>query len=308
MRIRNLFSSHAPTATILIRLVVGAVFLSEGIQKVLFPAELGVGRFTKIGIPAPDMMAPFVAGVEVVCGALVLLGLATRLAAIPLVVDMLVAIVSTKILIMESRGFWAMAHESRVDWSMLLGSAYLLIVGAGRWSMDASLAREPDARRLRSFALPLLAVLLAAVSCARPNEHAAAAYVPVTRELTVTTVPLLVKEQVNLYPFLKAARAKGGVLEGHEVYAFSPSSLTVVEGDTIHFTLINPEDDIHSFVLPDLGVSLPGNTIVKKTYVAKHAGIFPILCAVQEHLPMMTGQLVVLPAAAWAGAPAPARR
>jgi plastocyanin len=152
---------------------------------------------------------------------------------------------------------------------------------------------------LRAHAL--VALLLSVISCTKPAKRAVAAYVPVTRELTVTTVPLLVKEQVNLYPFLKAARAKGGVLEGHEVYAFSPSSLTVVEGDTIHFTLINPEDDVHSFVLPDLGVSLPGNTIVKKTYVAKRPGIFTILCAVQEHLPMMSGQLVVLPAATMAG-------
>jgi len=123
----------------------------------------------------------------------------------------------------------------------------------------------------------------------------AATYTPRTRELTVTTVPLLVKEAQQVYPFLRAAFAKGGVLEGKEVYAFSPSTLTVVEGDTIHFTIINPEDDVHSFVLPDFAVSLPGGKTTPATYVATRAGIFPILCAVQSHLPMMSGQLVVLP-------------
>lgn len=102
------------------------------------------------------------------------------------------------------------------------------------------------------------------------------------------------KESINTYPFLKPAFANGGVLEGKEVYAFSPSTLTVVEGDTIHFTFINPEDDLHSFVLPDFFVSLPGGKRVDTTYVVRHAGIFPFLCSVPNHLPMMSGQLVVL--------------
>ena len=81
----------------------------------------------------------------------------------------------------------------------------------------------------------------------------------------------------------------------------SPSSITVVEGDTIRFTLINPEDDDHSFVLPDFAVPLSPKKSVDTTYVARHAGIFPIVCAVQSHLPMMSGQLVVLPAAMMPG-------
>jgi uncharacterized membrane protein YphA (DoxX/SURF4 family) len=121
---------------LLIRLLVGAVFLSEGIQKFLFADQLGVGRFAKIGIPAPQMLAPFVGFVEIVCGALILAGFLTQLAAIPLIIDMLVAIASTKIPILLDRGFWAMAHEARTDWAMLLGSVFLLIEGAGRWSVD----------------------------------------------------------------------------------------------------------------------------------------------------------------------------
>jgi putative oxidoreductase len=129
----------APAAVILIRAVVGAVFLSEGIQKFLFPAELGVGRFMRIGIPAPEIMAPFDGTFEIVCGVLMLVGLFTRLAAIPMIINMLVAISTTKIPMLVKNGFWAMAHEARTDWAMLLGSLFLLIVGSGPWSLDARL-------------------------------------------------------------------------------------------------------------------------------------------------------------------------
>lgn len=129
---------------ILIRLATGAVFLSEGIQKFLFPAALGVGRFTKIGIPDPEIMAPFVGVVEIGCGTLLMLGLLTRLATVPLIIDMLVAIATTKIPILLKSGFWAMAHEARTDFTMLLGCLFFLIVGAGRWSADAGLAGKAD--------------------------------------------------------------------------------------------------------------------------------------------------------------------
>ena len=135
-------STNAPGWVVLIRVAVGAVFLSEGIQKFLFPGELGVGRFTRIGIPAPEVMAPFVGVVEIGGGALLILGLLTRLAAVPLMIDMLVAIASTKIPILLKSGFWAMAHEARTDFTMLLGCLFFLIVGAGCWSLDAGLAGE----------------------------------------------------------------------------------------------------------------------------------------------------------------------
>lgn len=121
---------------IFIRVMVACVFLSEGIQKFLFSESLGVGRFIKIGIPLPEIMAPFVGVVEIVCGGLILLGLFTRLASIPLIINMLVAISTTKIPILLEKGFWAMAHEARTDWSMILGLIFLLIVGSGRWSLD----------------------------------------------------------------------------------------------------------------------------------------------------------------------------
>jgi uncharacterized membrane protein YphA (DoxX/SURF4 family) len=135
--LRRLAATHAPAAVVLVRLMVGAVFLSEGIQKFLFPADVGAGRFAKIGIPSPDVVAPIVGSVEIICGALILIGLLTRLAAVPLIVIMLTAIYTTKIPLLLNDGFWKMAHEARTDWSMLLGSIFLLIVGAGCWSVDA---------------------------------------------------------------------------------------------------------------------------------------------------------------------------
>lgn len=158
--IKASLESRAPAATILIRLMVGGVFVSEGIQKFLSPAARGTGRFERIGLPAAEFLGPFVGGAELLCGALVLVGLLTRLAAIPLIVTMVVAIVTTKIPILlgesywgltlrelSSYGFWSMAHEARTDFSMLLGSIYLLIVGGGRLALDALFYRRASDER-----------------------------------------------------------------------------------------------------------------------------------------------------------------
>lgn len=150
----TIFGTRAPGWSILVRLLVGlVVFFPEGIQKLAFPDILGTGRFANIGIPYPDVMGPFVGVTETLCGALVILGLFTRLAAIPLLVIMIVAIISTKVPILLGHdfwifhlpklaryGFWSMLHEARADFDMLLGSLYLLIEGAGAWSLDARLA------------------------------------------------------------------------------------------------------------------------------------------------------------------------
>ena len=140
-------------------MLVGGVFLAEGVQKFLYPNEVGAGRFAKIGIPNPDVMGPFVGVVEILCGALILVGLLTRLAAIPLIINMLVAILSTKIPILLGHGFWGFslrslpyygfwgfAHEARTDFAMLLGSLFFLLVGAGAWSLDARLSRRSGER------------------------------------------------------------------------------------------------------------------------------------------------------------------
>jgi uncharacterized membrane protein YphA (DoxX/SURF4 family) len=148
--LRRVMATHAPAAVVLVRLLVGWVFLTEGIQKFLYPDALGVGRFVKIGIPAPELMAPFVGACEVVGGGLLILGLLARLAALVLFINISVAIVSTKIPILLGHGFWlfslpalgrygflSMCHEARTDFSMWLGALFLLIVGAGRASLDA---------------------------------------------------------------------------------------------------------------------------------------------------------------------------
>jgi uncharacterized membrane protein YphA (DoxX/SURF4 family) len=152
----RLLSTAAPGWSIFVRLLVGLiVFLPEGIQKLAFPDILGAGRFASIGIPYPELMGPFVGVVEIICGVLIILGLLTRPAAVPLIIIMIVAIVSTKLPILLGHevwifhlpklpryGFWSMAHEARADFDMLLGSIYLLIAGAGAWSLDAVLARK----------------------------------------------------------------------------------------------------------------------------------------------------------------------
>ena len=159
----SLFGTRAPGWSILVRFLVGlVVFFPEGIQKLTFPDILGAGRFANIGIPYPELMGPFVGTLEIVCGALIILGLFTRLASIPLIVTMIVAILSTKVPIMlghdlwmfhlpklQRYGFWSMMHEARADFDMLLGSVYLLIEGGGVWSLDALLSRDysqPSAR------------------------------------------------------------------------------------------------------------------------------------------------------------------
>jgi len=135
---------------VLMRLLVGWVFLLEGILKYLWIDDLGVGRFETIGIPVPHFTAPFVGLVEIVCGALLIIGLFTRLAAIPLLIDISVAILSTKVPILLGHGFWrftlpklkhygllSMLHEARTDISMALGLIFILIVGGGAASVDA---------------------------------------------------------------------------------------------------------------------------------------------------------------------------
>ncbi|WP_051133470.1 DoxX family protein [Nocardia paucivorans] len=145
----RLTATTAPAATIWIRLYVGVVFLCEGIQKFLYPDHLGTGRFDKAGIPAPQFFAPLDGVFEILCGALILAGLLTRAAAIPMIVNMLGALLITKLPILWGEaalfagksGWWDLIHESRTDLAQLCGSIFLLIVGAGRWSMDAHLSR-----------------------------------------------------------------------------------------------------------------------------------------------------------------------
>lgn len=128
--------------TLIIRLVVGLIFLSEGLQKYIVPEIVGTGRFTKIGFSNPAFWAYLVGSFEIVCGILILLGLITRLATVPLLVIMLVAFITTKIPTLIHKDFWSFAHEYRTDFAMTLLLIYLLIYGGGNKSIDKTLSHS----------------------------------------------------------------------------------------------------------------------------------------------------------------------
>jgi uncharacterized membrane protein YphA (DoxX/SURF4 family) len=140
--------TNAPRAVILIRFLAGGVFFTEGLKKFLFAEQWGAGRFSRIGIPLPAFTGPFVGGVEIVCGLLLLLGLLTRLGAIVLLINISVAIATTKIPILIKSGFFAMEDPARTDYSMLMSLIFLAAVGAGRWSLDWRFWGKPP-RRLK---------------------------------------------------------------------------------------------------------------------------------------------------------------
>ena len=142
--LKRIMSTQATRWTFLIRVAVGCIFLSEGIQKFLFPDDVGAGRFARIGLPEPQILGPFVGGVEVLCGMLMLAGFLTRVAAVGLLIIMSVALISTKVPILVNDGFWKMAHAARTDFSMFMSSLFLLIVGAGLWSVDAKVGKKPS--------------------------------------------------------------------------------------------------------------------------------------------------------------------
>ena len=139
---QRLLQTNAPAATWVVRWLTGLVFFLEGIKKFLFVAQWGAGRFTRIGIPHPQFFGPFVGCVEIVCGFLLLIGLLTRFASIALIIDITVAILSTKVPIFLKQGWWPAEAEARTDYAMLMGLIFLLIVGAGVSSLDAQLARK----------------------------------------------------------------------------------------------------------------------------------------------------------------------
>jgi len=130
-------------AILLIRIAVGVIFSSQGLLKFLDPA-LGVNRFTRIGFSHPAFTAHFVGTFEIICGLLVLLGVITRLSAIPLLIVICTAIATTKIpeLFRPNQGFWYMVSDARTDFSMFCCLLFLLIAGPGSWSLDGIRARR----------------------------------------------------------------------------------------------------------------------------------------------------------------------
>ncbi len=144
--LRRALAPEGQRANVIVRLLVGLVFFPEGVKKFLFAAQWGAGRFARIGIPAPAQMAALVGAVEIACGLLIVVGLGTRLASIPLLADISVAIATTKIPLLwratavaTKIGFWSMQAEARTDYAMLMGLVFLLLAGPGPWSLDATL-------------------------------------------------------------------------------------------------------------------------------------------------------------------------
>ena len=155
MNFNKIISTNGEKTTIIIRIMTGAVFFSEGIQKFLYPAARGAGRFEAMGFPEPEFFASFVGVFEILCGIAFLTGLLVRPSALAMIINMTVAIVVTKIPIafaesfgpfvlrdLKMYGLWSMMHEIRTDMSMWLGSLFLIIKGGGKWSVDLLLARK----------------------------------------------------------------------------------------------------------------------------------------------------------------------
>jgi putative oxidoreductase len=128
------WNSHS---ILLIRLAVGLIFFSQGILKFTDP-HMGVQRFERIGFTHPGFTAHFVGAFEIVCGFLIVIGLVTRVAAIPLLIVILAAIATTKIpeLYRPGQGFWFAVSDARTDFAMTMSLLFLLVVGAGGWSVD----------------------------------------------------------------------------------------------------------------------------------------------------------------------------
>lgn len=146
--------------------------------------------------------------------------------------------------------------------------------------------------------LPLKLVASAAGPLQSPKSAVATATVqPQTRSFVITTMPIAVHEMQDSMDYLKKDFAPGGLLDGKEVYGFYPSTLVVYQGDTVDLSLVNPQDDSHTFTITDLGINveMKGQSTTKTSFVASKPGIYTFVCAEAEHMPYMWGQLVVLP-------------
>ncbi|WP_101951433.1 DoxX family protein [Mycobacterium sp. 3519A] len=150
MTLTQFTATRTSGAVVLIRLYVGLIFAGEGILKFIRPDALGPGRFVKAGIPGGTFLAYLDGVVEIGCGAMILAGLLTRLATLPMIVDMLGALAITKVPLLWSHaplypkegGFWDFFHEGRLEVAMLCGTIFLLIVGSGAYSLDVRMNSE----------------------------------------------------------------------------------------------------------------------------------------------------------------------
>jgi len=139
--------------------------------------------------------------------------------------------------------------------------------------------------------------IAAGTDTATATSAPASGYQPVTRNFVITAVPLWVHEEEGTFDYLRQDFGKKGVLAGKEVWGWSPSSITIFEGDTVNVTVVNPSSDDHTFTVPELAYNLAVKALstAKGTFLAKRAGLFSFVCVVAEHIPYMWGQVVVLP-------------
>jgi len=148
------------SAILILRLMAGGVFLWEGILKFVYVNQ-GVGRFTKLGFPFPETTAHFVATAEIIGGLLLLFGLFTRIVACYFIIQMIVAVLTTKVALYLGSsplplppappkvGIWAVLHEIRSDYAQILICLFLLIEGAGRRSLDFIITTSKNVYRLK---------------------------------------------------------------------------------------------------------------------------------------------------------------
>lgn len=133
------FKTNEMGAVLIVRIIMGYVFLVAGLQKFIFPDDMGPGRFEEMGYAFPAFTAYFVGFFETAGAILILIGLATRFAAVPIFVIMLTAIVTTKFPVLADDGFWSFAHALRLDFSMLMCALFIWMAGADKRSMDYKL-------------------------------------------------------------------------------------------------------------------------------------------------------------------------
>lgn len=151
----HVFETETSASTTLIRCVSGIIAAIGGVQTFLFPQMRSDSRFAEIGFPAPRTIATCAGIVWIEVGVLIVLGVVIRNAVLALVIAFIVTITSTKIPVLFTYGYWLFTPEGssynalwgflsawRTDFAMLLGSVYVLIVGAGAWSLDASLQNQ----------------------------------------------------------------------------------------------------------------------------------------------------------------------
>jgi uncharacterized membrane protein YphA (DoxX/SURF4 family) len=157
--------TSGPAATIALRLMAGAVFFWEGLLKFAYVNQ-GVGRFTKLGMPMPEVLAPAIAILEIGGGLLLMSGLTTRLITVPFIIEMIVAMLSTKISLYQGTsplpappappviGGWAVLHEIRSEYAQIMTCIYLFVAGPGPWSLDALIRRRHPARAVERIRAP----------------------------------------------------------------------------------------------------------------------------------------------------------